>query len=81
MWSGDHGYPGDGDYLEFHKKKFPGGHRYWRVTGPKVDLGDKQPYYPNVASEKTADHAAHFAYLTDEAIQKKCSTNLKTKSA
>jgi len=70
VWSGDHGYPGDGDYLEFHKKKFPGGHRYWRVTGPKVDLGDKLPYYPNVASERTADHAAHFAGIALEAIQK-----------
>jgi 1,4-alpha-glucan branching enzyme len=69
VWSGDHGYPGDADYLEFHKKKFPGGHRYWRVTGPRVDLGDKQPYYPNVASERTQDHAVHFAYITGEAIK------------
>lgn len=70
VWSGDHGYPGDGDYLEFHKKKFPGGHRYWRVTGSRVDLGDKQPYYPNVASERTRDHAAHFRHIAAEAIEK-----------
>jgi 1,4-alpha-glucan branching enzyme len=69
VWSGDHGYPGDADYLEFHKKKFPGGHRYWRVTGPRVDLGDKQPYYPGVASERAQDHAVHFAYITGEAVQ------------
>ena len=70
VWSGDHGYPGDGTYLDFHKKKFPGGHRYWAVTGAKVDMGDKGPYYPNVASERTRDHAAHFAGITLDAIQK-----------
>jgi 1,4-alpha-glucan branching enzyme len=46
VWSGDSGYPGDGVYLDFHKKRWPGGHRYWRVTGSKVDMGDKLPYYP-----------------------------------
>ncbi|HEY5056114.1 MAG TPA: DUF1957 domain-containing protein, partial [Acidobacteriaceae bacterium] len=31
VWSGDAGYPADPHYLDFHKKRFPGGHRYWRV--------------------------------------------------
>ena len=31
VWSREVGYPGDGWYLEFHKKHFPGGIRYWRV--------------------------------------------------
>src|SRR5262249_44070484 len=26
VWSREHGYPGDGAYLEFHKRHFPGGH-------------------------------------------------------
>ena len=63
VWSGDSGYPGDGAYLDFHKKRWPGGHRYWRVTGPRVDLGDKQPYYPDVAQARTKDHAKHFVDL------------------
>lgn len=25
VWSGEHGYPGDGHYLDFHKKRFPEG--------------------------------------------------------
>jgi len=29
VWSGEHGYPGDGNYLDFHKKRYPGGLRYW----------------------------------------------------
>jgi 1,4-alpha-glucan branching enzyme len=37
VWSGESGYPGDGAYLDFHKKRWPGGHRYWRVTGAGVD--------------------------------------------
>jgi 1,4-alpha-glucan branching enzyme len=69
VWSGEHGYPGDGNYLEFHKKRWPGGHRYWRITGPKADLGDKLPYYPKVAQQRTRDHAEHFARITAEAIR------------
>src|SRR5262249_19752707 len=38
VWSGEHGYPGAAPYLDFHKKRFPGGHRYWSVTHPKADL-------------------------------------------
>lgn len=70
VWSGDHGYPGDASYLDFHKKKFPGGHRYWQVTGSKVDMALKTAYYPNVASEKTREHAKHFAGITATAIAK-----------
>ncbi|HNT35946.1 MAG TPA: DUF1957 domain-containing protein, partial [bacterium] len=32
VWSGEHGYPGDGAYLDFHKKYSQGGNRYWRIT-------------------------------------------------
>ena len=70
VWSGEHGYPGDGNYLEFHKKRWPGGHRYWRITGPKADLGDKLPYHPDKAQQRTRDHAGHFAYITKEALMR-----------
>src|SRR2546430_12334258 len=33
VWSADYGYPGDGAYLEFHRKKGKGGLRYWRRAG------------------------------------------------
>jgi 1,4-alpha-glucan branching enzyme len=59
--SGEHGYPGDGNYLDFHKKKFPGGHRYWKITSAKADLGDKVVYDPDVAEERLRENAAHFA--------------------
>lgn len=63
VWSRDRGYPGDGSYLEFHKKHFPGGLRYWRVTESKADLGAKQPYDPARAEERTREHAGHFVDL------------------
>ena len=69
VWSGDHGYPGDAHYLEFHKKRWPGGNRYWRITGNKIDLGLKQAYDPQVALAQTRDHAAHFAHITAAAIK------------
>jgi 1,4-alpha-glucan branching enzyme len=69
VWSGDQGYPGDANYLEFHKKNWPGGHRYWRISGPKVDLGLKQPYDPAIAQACTREHAAHFARITANALE------------
>ena len=52
VWSGEHGYPGCAEYLDFHKKHYPGGLRYWKVTGPKVDLGEKMLYWPDYVPAK-----------------------------
>jgi len=60
VWSGETGYPGDGLYLDFHKKRWPGGHRYWQVTHSKADIGFKTPYYHERASSRTRAHAEHF---------------------
>ena len=49
VWSKYHGYPGNGAYLEFHKIRWPGGLKLWRVTGRNVDLGGKEPYDPDAA--------------------------------
>jgi 1,4-alpha-glucan branching enzyme len=69
VWSGDSGYPGDSQYLDFHKKRWPGGHRYWAVTGAHVDMQDKQPYNPHEAAERVKSHASHFVHLVWEALQ------------
>jgi len=60
VWSGEHGYPGDGSYLDFHKKHFPGGHRYWRVTSSKADLADKLVYEPEMVEARIRENAYHF---------------------
>ena len=69
VWSAAQGYPGDEWYLEFHKKHMPGAHRYWRVTGDNVDLGDKQDYDPARAAESARSHAEHFVWLVKETLR------------
>ena len=39
--------PGDYAFLEFHKKHFPGGLRFWRITDHRGDLGTKAVYDPD----------------------------------
>ena len=69
VWSGESGYPGEPRYLDFHKKRFPGGHRYWEVTGQHVDLADKQQYRPQDAAERVRAHAEHFVSLVRETLE------------
>jgi 1,4-alpha-glucan branching enzyme len=57
VWSGESGYPGDEHYLEFHKQRYPGRLRYWRISQNKQDLGQKQPYDPYQAFERIKGHA------------------------
>jgi len=63
VWSRHQGFPGDGGYLEFHKIKFPGGLKFWRVTGSDVDLGGKEPYDQNIARARAHRHAADYVAL------------------
>lgn len=69
VWSRWQGYPGDEHYLEFHKKHSTGGLRYWRVTGPETDLGDKLVYEPDRAEEKTGYHADDFVRSAKEVLR------------
>jgi 1,4-alpha-glucan branching enzyme len=68
VWSGDHGYPADPEYLEFHKRHESSGLRYWSVTDRKSDLGDKRPYRPESAMRRVDSHAAHFSKLVAAAL-------------
>ncbi len=69
VWSAKHGYPGDFDYREFHKKAGTSGLRYWRVTGVDVDLADKDVYNPEWARYKTDQHAEHFVHLVGDLLR------------
>lgn len=69
VWSAEWGYPGDADYREFHKKDGVSGLQYWRVTGPRVDLGYKDMYHPDWAAYKVGQHASHFAWLVAESLK------------
>ena len=63
VWSGEWGYPGDGWYLDFHKKKFPSGLRYWRVTSSKADLADKLEYELDKVEARLEENSSHFVDL------------------
>lgn len=69
VWSADYGYPGDGAYLEFHRKRGMNGLRYWRVTERRLPLGDKVPYDPEAAWARADAHADHFASLVEETLR------------
>ncbi len=69
VWSGEHGYPGDRDYLEFHKKHQPGDLRYWRITGPDCPLGDKAEYHPEWADGRVRQHAGNFLWSVKETLR------------
>ncbi|MFZ5623242.1 MAG: 1,4-alpha-glucan branching protein domain-containing protein [Gemmatimonadota bacterium] len=66
VWSRHRGYPGDSNYLEFHKTRWPGGLKLWRVTGHDIDLGRKEPYDPVRARDAVATHARHFVDVLAE---------------
>lgn len=65
VWSGESGYPGDPNYLDFHKKYHRSAHRYWRVTDVKADMQYKLPYMPAWADERVRLHAHHFARMVE----------------
>ena len=69
VWSADYGYPGDGAYLEFHRKKGRGGLRYWRVTSRALPLEDKAPYDPRAAEDRARAHAEHFVATVRETLR------------
>jgi 1,4-alpha-glucan branching enzyme len=75
VWSRQEGYPGDEWYLEFHKIRWPGGLKYWRVSAPGSDLGQKQPYEPDRALERAASHARHFVSLLDRIAAEQAGTS------
>ncbi len=68
VWSGSIGYPGNGMYLEFHKKHNERGLRYWKITSNKTGLGDKDPYYPDDVPGKVFEHAQHFCNVVKHVL-------------
>jgi len=68
VWSATTGYPGDFAYREFHRKDSRSGLQYWRVTGPGVELKDKDWYDPATASARVQQHAGHFVELVKQRL-------------
>ena len=85
VWSAEEGYPGDFEYREFYRDigfdleydyvrsylngdgtRLATGIKYYRITG-KTD--DKQPYDPDRALEKAAQHAGNFLFNREKQIE------------
>ncbi|MCL6584819.1 MAG: DUF1957 domain-containing protein [bacterium] len=78
IWNFEIGYPGDGNYLEFHKKQWGSGNRYWRITDKKLDLAYKDIYVPETARELIIRHAGHYKWTIKKTLK---SQFLKTAQA
>jgi 1,4-alpha-glucan branching enzyme len=85
VWSAEEGYPGDFDYREFYRDigydleydyirpylngdgvRLNTGIKYYRITGK---TNDKQPYDPDRALEKAAQHAGNFMFNRERQIE------------
>lgn len=60
VWSAEHGYPGDGNYREFHKKDDVSGLHYWKLTSKSTDLGDKELYNAEAALTRVNENSDHY---------------------
>jgi 1,4-alpha-glucan branching enzyme len=69
VWSSKVGYPGDGAYLEFHKKHQPSGLRYWRVTDVCADLAAKEKYDPAAVAGRIYANAQHFCWMVKDVLK------------
>ena len=70
VWSADYGYPGDGVYMEFHKRKGTGGLRYHKITSRQLSLDAKESYHPEPAAVQAKIHADHFLGLVRDTLAK-----------
>lgn len=69
VWSGKIGYPGAGEYMEFHRKFGDRGLRYHKVTSNTSPLSDKNPYYPDDIKAKVFQHASHFINVVKDVLR------------
>jgi 1,4-alpha-glucan branching enzyme len=69
VWSGKVGYPGNPAFLEFHKRHGYRGLHYWKITGPEVSLGEKDPYYPDDVASVVAEQADHFVAIVRRRLE------------
>ena len=69
VWSGSIGYPGAGQYLEFHRKHGERGLRYHKVTHNKAPLSNKDLYYPDDIKSKVFEHAQHFCNVVRDVLR------------
>ncbi|MCE5300175.1 MAG: DUF1957 domain-containing protein [Spirochaetia bacterium] len=69
----DIGYDLDYDYIKpyIHESgiRMNTGIKYYKITGPGVDLAHKAPYDPQAAMERAASHAGNFMFNREKQVQ------------
>ncbi len=68
VWSGEVGYPGEPDYLDFHKKHIASMLRYWSVTDSKADMMYKKLYHPDWTKDKLDKQSNHFIHHIENTV-------------
>jgi 1,4-alpha-glucan branching enzyme len=68
VWSSEWGYPGDGNYREFHRRDPISGFSYWKVTSRLVDISAKETYHPEAALMRAKEHADHFVEMVERLL-------------
>jgi 1,4-alpha-glucan branching enzyme len=68
VWSADQGYPGDGNYREFHKKDDVSGLHFWKLTSKSTDLGAKEIYNPEQAQKRMLENAEHYVGFLQQSL-------------
>src|SRR3989339_21378 len=68
VWSGEVGYPGQPDYLDFHKKHLSSYLSYWRVTDNKADMMYKTLYEPSWTQDKIDHQSNHFIHHIENTL-------------
>ncbi|MBN2360742.1 MAG: DUF1957 domain-containing protein, partial [Deltaproteobacteria bacterium] len=58
-----------GPYIHPDGIRLPTGIKYHRITGPRVDLGQKDLYDPHLAWEHAATHAGNFMFNREKQIE------------
>jgi len=85
VWSSQEGYPGDYNYREFYRDigydlefdyikpyilpdgtRINTGIKYYRITG---ETNNKEPYVPEWAMARAADHAANFMFNREKQVE------------
>lgn len=68
VWDSKIGYPGNGNYREFHKKDSNTGLQYWRITDKKSSKEEKELYNVDNAQNTLRTHAIDFISLVESEI-------------
>ncbi|MGA1875061.1 MAG: 1,4-alpha-glucan branching protein domain-containing protein [bacterium] len=71
IWDFRIGYPGDGRYLDFHKKHWGSGNRYWRITDKHLDMAYKEIYAPESVKDLITQQAGHYKWYVKRALKRR----------